>query len=160
MGPIPLQRDIAERPGDPAGRADARPVAHTSLPGNLLAPSAARRFLRAALGEWTGLGLPAAVGFSERVADDAEVVVSELVTNAVVHTGTNEEVLARLEEATGFALGFPGDFIAQTSSWVFGSALVDRTTAAAPSPDARLSRRVRGPPVRCGASSAGGGACA
>ncbi|MDV9196851.1 SpoIIE family protein phosphatase, partial [Streptomyces sp. Wh19] len=95
-----MQRDIAERPGDPAGRADARPVAHTSLPGNLLAPSAARRFLRAALGEWTGLGLPAAVGFSERVADDAEVVVSELVTNAVVHAGTNVEVLARLEEAT------------------------------------------------------------
>lgn len=100
MGPIPLQRDITERPGDPAGRADARPVAHTSLPGNLLAPSAARRFVRAALGEWTGLGLPAAVGFSERVADDAEVVVSELVTNAVVHAGTNVEVLARLEEAT------------------------------------------------------------
>lgn len=42
------------------------------------------------------------------------------------------EAVTRLEEATGFALGFPGDFIAQTSSWVFGSALVDRTTAAAP----------------------------
>lgn len=100
MGPIPLQRDIVQRPGIPAGRADARPAAHTSLPGNLLAPSAARRFVRAALGEWTGLGLPAAVGFSERVAEDAEVVVSELVTNAVVHAGTNVEVLARLEEAT------------------------------------------------------------
>jgi aryl-alcohol dehydrogenase-like predicted oxidoreductase len=34
------------------------------------------------------------------------------------------ESIARLEEATGFALGFPGDFIAQTSPWVFGSALV------------------------------------
>ncbi|NUW33218.1 aldo/keto reductase [Nonomuraea sp. SMC257] len=32
--------------------------------------------------------------------------------------------VARLEEATGFVLGFPADFIAQTSSWVFGSALV------------------------------------
>ncbi|WP_433244380.1 aldo/keto reductase [Streptosporangium sp. CA-135522] len=34
------------------------------------------------------------------------------------------ESIARLEEATGFALGFPADFIAQTSPWVFGSALV------------------------------------
>jgi aryl-alcohol dehydrogenase-like predicted oxidoreductase len=31
----------------------------------------------------------------------------------------------RLEAATGFTLGFPSDFIAQTSSWVFGAALVD-----------------------------------
>ncbi|MGI5327901.1 aldo/keto reductase [Actinomadura nitritigenes] len=42
------------------------------------------------------------------------------------------ESVTRLEEAAGFTLGFPGDFIAQTSPWVFGSALVDRATAAAP----------------------------
>ncbi|MGW2176637.1 SpoIIE family protein phosphatase [Streptomyces sp. NPDC001732] len=94
-----MQRDIVQRPGTPVGRADAQPVAHTSLPGNLLAPSAARRFVRAALDEWAGLELPAAVGFSERLADDADVVVSELVTNAVVHAGTHVELLARLEEA-------------------------------------------------------------
>ncbi|MGW4640919.1 aldo/keto reductase [Sphaerisporangium sp. NPDC004334] len=35
------------------------------------------------------------------------------------------ESVARLEEASGFTLGFPGDFIAQTSPWVFGSALID-----------------------------------
>jgi aryl-alcohol dehydrogenase-like predicted oxidoreductase len=35
------------------------------------------------------------------------------------------EAIARLEEATGFTPGFPNDFIAQTSAWVFGSALVD-----------------------------------
>ncbi|NUR84989.1 MAG: aldo/keto reductase [Nonomuraea sp.] len=34
------------------------------------------------------------------------------------------ESAARLEEATGFTLGFPADFIAQTSSWVFGAARV------------------------------------
>ncbi|GAA4605566.1 aldo/keto reductase [Actinoallomurus liliacearum] len=34
------------------------------------------------------------------------------------------EAVTRLEEATGFTLGFPGDFIAQNSPWVFGSALV------------------------------------
>ncbi|MFB6714628.1 MULTISPECIES: SpoIIE family protein phosphatase [unclassified Streptomyces] len=95
-----MQRDIVQRPGTTADHADARPVARTSLPGNLLAPSAGRRFVRAALTEWTGLGLPAAVGFSERLADDAEVVVSELVTNAVVHAGTNVELLCRLEETT------------------------------------------------------------
>ncbi|GAA3254550.1 aldo/keto reductase [Dactylosporangium siamense] len=31
------------------------------------------------------------------------------------------EATARLETATGFSLGFPADFIAQTSSWVLGS---------------------------------------
>ncbi|MFF1498522.1 SpoIIE family protein phosphatase [Streptomyces sp. NPDC058316] len=95
-----MQRDIVQRPGTTADHADARPFARTSLPGNLLAPSAGRRFVRAALTEWAGLGLPAAVGFSERLADDAEVVVSELVTNAVVHAGTNVELLCRLEETT------------------------------------------------------------
>lgn len=31
---------------------------------------------------------------------------------------------AQLEAATGFEAGFPSDFIAQTSSWVFGAALI------------------------------------
>ncbi|WP_255306446.1 ATP-binding SpoIIE family protein phosphatase [Streptomyces sp. Wb2n-11] len=79
---------------------DARSVAWTSLPGNPLAPAAARRFVRAALAEWTGLGLPAADGFTDRVADDAVVLVNELVTNAVVHAGTNVELVCHLEEAT------------------------------------------------------------
>jgi aryl-alcohol dehydrogenase-like predicted oxidoreductase len=35
------------------------------------------------------------------------------------------EECSRLEAATGFTLGFPHDFITQTSSWVFGAALVD-----------------------------------
>ncbi|MCX4535186.1 ATP-binding SpoIIE family protein phosphatase [Streptomyces sp. NBC_01669] len=101
MGPIPLQRDTVQRPDTHVGRADARPVARTSLPGNLLAPAAARRFVRAALAEWTGLGLPAAVGFSDRLADDSVIVADELVTNAVVHAGTTVELLFRLEEAAG-----------------------------------------------------------
>ncbi|MEV3921299.1 aldo/keto reductase [Actinomadura coerulea] len=33
------------------------------------------------------------------------------------------EIVARLTEATGFTPGFPSDFIAETSPWVFGSAL-------------------------------------
>lgn len=35
------------------------------------------------------------------------------------------ESVARLEQATEFTLGFPADFINQTSPWVFGSALID-----------------------------------
>ncbi|OPG11413.1 aldo/keto reductase [Microbispora sp. GKU 823] len=35
------------------------------------------------------------------------------------------EMRTRLEDATEFTLGFPGDFIAQTSPWVFAAALVD-----------------------------------
>jgi anti-sigma regulatory factor (Ser/Thr protein kinase) len=99
MGSIPLQRDTVQRPDTHVGPPDARPVARTSRPGNLLAPAAARRFVRAALAEWTGLGLPAAVGFSDRLADDAVIVADELVTNAVVHAGTTVELLFRLEEA-------------------------------------------------------------
>ncbi|MFD7865056.1 SpoIIE family protein phosphatase [Streptomyces sp. NPDC057682] len=95
-----MQRDIVEHSGAAGPSGAGQPVARTSLPGNLLAPAAARRFVAAALTEWSGLGLPAAVGFSERLSDDAAVVVSELVTNAVVHAGTNVELLFRLEEAT------------------------------------------------------------
>ncbi|MEU6663735.1 SpoIIE family protein phosphatase [Streptomyces sp. NPDC046821] len=67
----------------------------TSLPGNPLAPAAARRFVRAALADWAELGLSAEDG--DRLGGDAVVVLSELVTNAVVHAGTNVELLCRLE---------------------------------------------------------------
>jgi aryl-alcohol dehydrogenase-like predicted oxidoreductase len=33
-----------------------------------------------------------------------------------------DEAVRRLEAATGFSVGFPADFIAQTSAWVFGEA--------------------------------------
>ncbi|MDT0493411.1 SpoIIE family protein phosphatase [Streptomyces griseus] len=104
MGPIPLQRDTVQRPGTAtgAGRSPGpRPASRTSLPGIPLAPSAARRFVRAALAEWTGLGVPAAVGFSDRLADDAVTVTNELVTNAVVHAGTTVDLVLRLEEEGG-----------------------------------------------------------
>ena len=100
MGPIPLQRDIIHRPAAAGHRNDPRPVARTSLPGIPLTPSAARGFVRAALADWTGLGVPAAVGFSDRLADDAVTVANELVTNAVVHAGTTVELLLRLEDAS------------------------------------------------------------
>ncbi|MEU0097775.1 ATP-binding SpoIIE family protein phosphatase [Streptomyces sp. NPDC006267] len=103
MAPIPLQRDIVQRPGTTRAGHAHRPrlAGRTSLPGVPLAPSAARRFVRAALAEWTGLGVPAAVGFSDRLADDAVTVTNELVTNAVVHAGTTVDLLLRLEEEGG-----------------------------------------------------------
>ncbi|MFF8397096.1 SpoIIE family protein phosphatase [Streptomyces sp. NPDC016172] len=74
-----------------------RARAHATLSGSSSAPGAARALVRAALAEWTGLGLPGAEHFTGRRADDATLVVSELVTNAVVHAGTDVELECRLE---------------------------------------------------------------
>ncbi|AZM53188.1 protein phosphatase [Streptomyces sp. WAC 01529] len=81
-----------DRPRPPA-------VVRTSLPGTSLSPADARQFVRAALADWCELDVPAAAGLTDRVADDAVLLVSELVTNAVVHAGTAVELLCRLDEA-------------------------------------------------------------
>ncbi|MGW7414030.1 SpoIIE family protein phosphatase [Streptomyces sp. NPDC054863] len=101
MAPIPTQRDNGARARSPwAGRHEIHSEARTSLPGNPLAPSAARKFLRAAVADWSGTPLlPADEGFAGRLADDAALVVNELVTNAVVHAGTTVELLCRIEPA-------------------------------------------------------------
>ncbi|WP_128376953.1 SpoIIE family protein phosphatase [Streptomyces cavernae] len=78
-----------------SARAGLPTTVRTSLPGTPLAPSAARRFLRAALADWTELGIE---GLGGLLAADAVVVVSELVTNAVVHAGTDIELQCRLDE--------------------------------------------------------------
>ncbi|MEU1077541.1 MULTISPECIES: SpoIIE family protein phosphatase [unclassified Streptomyces] len=106
MGSIPTQRESGNRPPGPVpspGAAEPRPAsaARTSLPGNPLAPSAARRFARAALADWTAQGAPGAEGLDERAADEAAIVVNELVTNAVVHAGTTVELVCRLEPPAG-----------------------------------------------------------
>jgi serine phosphatase RsbU (regulator of sigma subunit)/anti-sigma regulatory factor (Ser/Thr protein kinase) len=69
----------------------------TTLPGNQLAAGAARRFLRAALADWTSQGLPEAAAFTDRVVDDSVLLISELVTNAVIHAGTTVDVVCRLD---------------------------------------------------------------
>ncbi|MFE8923377.1 SpoIIE family protein phosphatase [Streptomyces rochei] len=103
MGAIPTQRETVSRatgaPAHPAGvsaRECAR--AHVTLLGSSLAPGAAREMVRAALTDWSALGLPGTRHWTEHLAADALVVVSELVTNAVVHAGTDVEVACRLEE--------------------------------------------------------------
>nr|WP_254643698.1 SpoIIE family protein phosphatase [Streptomyces sp. BV286] len=103
-------------------------VARTSLPGNPLAPGAARRFVRAALADWTELALPGAESLTDRLVGDAMVVVSELVTNAVVHAGTDVELLCRLDNCTE---GCPGAAPGGTASAFPGPAAVPAARTAA-----------------------------
>ncbi|MFF6800949.1 SpoIIE family protein phosphatase [Streptomyces sp. NPDC012616] len=101
MGAIPTQRETFSRAGGAPARASGLPHARAILAGSSLAPGAARDLVRAALSEWAGTGLPGAVKLRERLAEDAILVVSELVTNAVVHAGTEVELVCRLEAESG-----------------------------------------------------------
>ncbi|MFI9610783.1 SpoIIE family protein phosphatase [Streptomyces sp. NPDC052023] len=95
-GAVPAQRESASL-------APVRPGAQVraALGGSPLAPGTARGLLRTAFQEWTALGLPGAERLTDRLAHDAMVVLSELVTNAVVHAGTDVELICRLEPDTG-----------------------------------------------------------
>ncbi|MFD6491665.1 SpoIIE family protein phosphatase [Streptomyces sp. NPDC060188] len=114
MGAIPTQREsMACAPGAPAHhRAGQDTVARTALPGTPLAPGAARRYLRDTLLGWAELALPGAEIIDDRLTGDAAVVVSELVTNAVVHAGTDVELLCRLEHAPD---GPPGPLVIEVT---------------------------------------------
>ncbi|MFH9420840.1 SpoIIE family protein phosphatase [Streptomyces sp. NPDC017529] len=90
----------AEGPGStPAGPArDGRDNVHrSSLPGSPQAVAAARRFVRTALADWRTRSLPGAGELGDRLTDEAVLLVSELVTNVVVHAGTAVELVCRLE---------------------------------------------------------------
>lgn len=78
MGPVPSRTDES--------------VSRTSLPSNALAAGGARRFVRSVLA-----GRTAAAAVPERIVDDALLLVSELVTNALMHAGTDIEVVCRLQ---------------------------------------------------------------
>jgi serine phosphatase RsbU (regulator of sigma subunit)/anti-sigma regulatory factor (Ser/Thr protein kinase) len=101
MGAIPTQRESPTHPeADPVAVHPIVPPCaqvRATLTAGPLAPGAARRLLRTAFREWADLGLPGA----ERTGEDAAVVISELVTNAVVHAGTDVELACRLEPETG-----------------------------------------------------------
>ncbi|MEU6282680.1 SpoIIE family protein phosphatase [Streptomyces sp. NPDC047028] len=88
MAAIPVQRE--------SGAPGREVRGHAGLPGSPLAPGAARTLVRAALAD--------APGVSGRLVDDAMAVVSELVTNAVVHAGTDVEVDWRLEGSGAFVV--------------------------------------------------------
>jgi serine phosphatase RsbU (regulator of sigma subunit)/anti-sigma regulatory factor (Ser/Thr protein kinase) len=74
-------------------------VSRTTLPGTVGAPAAARAFVRTTL---TGPGAAAVLGprpLGDRLTEDSVLLVSELVTNAVLHAGTDIEVICRLQAA-------------------------------------------------------------
>jgi anti-sigma regulatory factor (Ser/Thr protein kinase) len=62
-------------------------TASTSLPPEPSSARACRRFLTAALAQWG----------ADQFADDAVLLLSELVTNAVLHARTDIEVIVRLD---------------------------------------------------------------
>ena len=72
-----------------AGSSSAPMTASTVLSADHQAPGQARRFLRATLVDWS---------VADDSIDTAELCVSELVTNAVIHTGTAAELTARLDD--------------------------------------------------------------
>ncbi|MEU7641014.1 SpoIIE family protein phosphatase [Streptomyces sp. NPDC039016] len=86
-----------------AGRNDVAGAAARSLratlPGDPRAAAAARQFVRTAFADWAERRLPGADRLTDRLADEAVLLVSELVTNAVVHAGTTVELLCRLDPA-------------------------------------------------------------
>jgi anti-sigma regulatory factor (Ser/Thr protein kinase) len=63
------------------------PTATTTLPPEPTSARACRRFLLSTLDEWD----------ADQFADDAVLLLSELVTNAVLHAGTEIEVAIRLD---------------------------------------------------------------
>ncbi len=79
-------RERDERPlEDPAGGERARELVDATL----LSPASARRFLRRQLAGW---------GIGSEVIEAAEVALSELVTNAVIHARTTAEITLHVDE--------------------------------------------------------------
>ncbi|MFH9858197.1 SpoIIE family protein phosphatase [Streptomyces sp. NPDC017202] len=97
MGAIPTQRETVSRASGAPAHAGGHPHTRVTLAGGPLAPGAARDVVRVALAEWTGRGLPGARELAGRLGEEVVLVVSELVTNAVVHAGTDVDLLCRLE---------------------------------------------------------------
>ncbi|MFG2884149.1 SpoIIE family protein phosphatase [Streptomyces sp. NPDC048297] len=71
------------------------------VPADELAPSVARRFLRAALVERTGRRFPGVPAIGESLLDDAVLLVSELVTEVAAQASFEVEVVCRLNTARG-----------------------------------------------------------
>ncbi|MET8869076.1 SpoIIE family protein phosphatase [Nonomuraea sp. NPDC004580] len=66
---------------------DTTRVSSTAFDGTPQAPAHARKFVRQVLGEWR----------LSHLAEDAVLLTSELVTNAVLHAGTGVELTCRLD---------------------------------------------------------------
>ncbi|MEU3097866.1 ATP-binding SpoIIE family protein phosphatase [Streptomyces sp. NPDC006967] len=97
MRAIPTQRETTSCAPDARGCARVE----ATLSGSPLAPGSARALLRKTLTEWAELALPGAEHLTGRLGDDVTLIASELVTNAVVHAGTEVRLTCRLEQETG-----------------------------------------------------------
>ncbi|OAH14599.1 SpoIIE family protein phosphatase [Streptomyces jeddahensis] len=84
MGGVPPVRDAREES-----------ASVITLPGSLHAPAASRAFIRTALSTPRATAVLGPVTARDRLVDDAVLLVSELVTNAVLHAGTPVEVSCR-----------------------------------------------------------------
>ncbi|BDM67366.1 hypothetical protein HEK616_08530 [Streptomyces nigrescens] len=91
---VTATRTTTAGPGLPAAR-----TRRAGLPGDPQAAAAARRCVRSAFDEWAAQRLPGTERFTDRLTDEAVLLVSELVTNAVVHAGTTIELSCRLDPA-------------------------------------------------------------
>ncbi|MGG2461703.1 SpoIIE family protein phosphatase [Streptomyces sp. RGM 3693] len=82
-------------------------VSRTGLPANQLAAAGARRFVRTLLTERAAAraAVPGAAAISQEFIDQAVLLVSELVTNAVMYAGTDIDVTCRLEYGRKSAAG-------------------------------------------------------
>ncbi|MGI5346871.1 SpoIIE family protein phosphatase [Streptomyces sp. CA-250714] len=90
-----------------AGLSD--PVSRRALPTSQLAPSAARALVRSAIDKQARSSRTPS-RLIQRLTEDAELLVSELVTNALVHAGTRIEVACGVEKQPRPAQGAaPGD---------------------------------------------------
>lgn len=72
------------------------PGTRTELPASQQAPARARAFVRAMITE-RALATSSLGPLAERLADDAALLVGELVTNALIHAGTPMELVCRVE---------------------------------------------------------------
>jgi Stage II sporulation protein E (SpoIIE) len=117
------------------------PGAATCLPGNARAAAAARRFVRRVLADWAALGVPGALGVTGREEDDAVLLTSELVTNAVVHAGTTVDLRCSLRT----------DEHAEVRDAAAGSLLLVEVT------DRHAARALRGAVMDRAAGAASGG---
>ncbi|MFR9799502.1 SpoIIE family protein phosphatase [Streptomyces sp. MS06] len=106
MGVLPTQRETASDVCEAAPPGTEHAAAYgggartrATLPGGPVAPGSARALVRAALQRWAELGPPGAQHLTDRLTADAMLVTSELVTNAVVHAGTDVELLCELAAA-------------------------------------------------------------
>jgi serine phosphatase RsbU (regulator of sigma subunit) len=92
--------NIPELPVAPSSSRPCESVSRMRFSANRLAGSEAREFVRSVLAERTVPKVPPHEAVTDRLVDDALLLVNELVVNAVMHAGTDIEVVCRVGAAS------------------------------------------------------------